>query len=195
MLNQLIKVEQFQKTFGAGVEKIPTLVPPETSSLRFKLMQEENNEYKDAVIEGNLIEVADALGDMLYILCGTILEHGMQNIIEEVFDEIHRSNLSKTDENGKPIINGQNGVLDETRAMGKVLKSERYSKPNLKPIIDRDLEKNKSDKALNLLRKQDLLKTMVRTAKNNESKAEFNRLLEETNEEIMKLNAQFKGEI
>lgn len=156
-------------------------------------MQEENNEYKDAVIEGDLVEVADALGDMLFVLCGTILEHGMPHIIEDVFDEIFRSNMSKTDENGKPIINGQNGVVDETRAMGKVLKSKRYSKPNLKPIIDRALEKNKSDKALNLLRKQDLLKTMVRTAKNNESKAEFNRLLEETNEEIMKLNAQFKG--
>ncbi|MDA9317984.1 nucleoside triphosphate pyrophosphohydrolase family protein, partial [Flavobacteriaceae bacterium] len=57
----------------------------------------------EAAKNNDLIEVADALGDMLYILCGTIIEHGMQDKIEEVFDEIQKSNLSKLGENGKPI--------------------------------------------------------------------------------------------
>ena len=88
-----------------------------------------------AVIDKDVVEVADALGDQLYILIGTILSHGMQEVIVDVFNEIHRSNMSKLDENGKPIINGQNGVLDITRELGKVLKSPRYSKPNFDKIL------------------------------------------------------------
>ena len=78
-------------------------------------MAEENEEYLEAAQKGDLVEVADALGDMLYILCGTILKHGLQDKIEEVFQEIQRSNMSKLDENGKPIY----------REDGKVLKSLR----------------------------------------------------------------------
>ena len=63
-----------------------------------------NEEYLDACKNGDLVEVADALGDQLYILCGTILKHGLQNKIEEVFDEIQRSNMSKLDINGNPIF-------------------------------------------------------------------------------------------
>ena len=66
-------------------------------------MSEENEEYLEAANNDDIIEVADALGDMLYILCGTIIEHGMQNIIEDVFDEIQRSNMSKLGEDGEPI--------------------------------------------------------------------------------------------
>ena len=72
-----------------------------------------------------LVEVADALGDMLYILCGTILTHGMQDKIEEVYREIQRSNMSKLDENGNPIY----------REDGKVLKSDLYFKPDIKSIL------------------------------------------------------------
>jgi predicted HAD superfamily Cof-like phosphohydrolase len=63
---------------------------------------------------------------MLYILCGTIIEHGMQNKIEEVFDEIQKSNMSKLDINGQPIY----------REDGKVLKGPNYFKPNIKEILD-----------------------------------------------------------
>ena len=90
------------------------------------LMKEENDEYLDACKEGDLVEIADALGDQLYILCGTILKHGLQNKIEEVFDEIQRSNLSKLDINGNPIF----------REDGKILKGENYFKPNIKKILE-----------------------------------------------------------
>jgi predicted HAD superfamily Cof-like phosphohydrolase len=72
-----------------------------------------------------LVEIADALGDILYIAFGTILRHGLQHKIEEVFDEIHRSNMSKLDKDGKPIF----------REDGKVLKSEFYFKPDIKKVL------------------------------------------------------------
>ena len=94
--------------------------------LRHRLMMEENDEYLAAAKDGDLVEVADALGDMLYILCGTILKHGMQDKIDEVFQEIQKSNMSKLDENGKPIY----------RQDGKILKSNKYFKPNIKSIVE-----------------------------------------------------------
>ena len=94
--------------------------------LRFKLMKEENEEYLEAAKNGDLVEIADALGDQLYILCGTILKHGLQDKIVEVFDEIHRSNMSKLDENGEPIY----------REDGKILKSSCYFKPDLAKVLD-----------------------------------------------------------
>ena len=75
---------------------------------------------------GDLVEVADALGDMLYILCGTILKHGMQDKIAEVFEEIQRSNMSKLDKDGNPIY----------REDGKVLKSDQYFKPDIASILN-----------------------------------------------------------
>jgi predicted HAD superfamily Cof-like phosphohydrolase len=90
-------------------------------------MKEENEEYLEAVQNNDLIEIADALGDMLYILCGTILEHGLQHKIEEVFDEIQRSNMSKLDEQGQPIF----------REDGKILKSNLYFRPNIKDILEK----------------------------------------------------------
>jgi len=135
MNKKLKQVEEFQKAFGANVRYKPTLIDKKTALLRFDLMSEENEEYITACVNNDLIEVADALGDMLYILYGTILEHGMQYKIDEVFNEIHKSNMSKLDENGKPIINGLNGVLDKSRPIGKVLKGANYFKPNIKKII------------------------------------------------------------
>ena len=131
----ILKVKDFQQTFDQVVNRKPTLVDLELANLRFELMKEENEEYMQAVIDKDVVEVADALGDQLYILIGTILSHGMQEVIVDVFNEIHRSNMSKLDENGNPIINGQNGVLDITRELGKVLKSPRYSKPNFDKIL------------------------------------------------------------
>ena len=135
MQDLILKVKYFQQTFDQVVNRKPTLVDLELANLRFEFMKEENDEYMQAVIDKDVVEVADALGDQLYILIGTILSHGMQEVIVDVFNEIHRSNMSKLDENGKPIINGQNGVLDITRELGKVLKSPRYSKPNFDKIL------------------------------------------------------------
>ena len=90
-------------------------------------MKEENEEYLEAARNGDIVEIADALGDQLYILCGTILKHGLQDKIVEVFQEIQRSNMSKLDENGNPIY----------REDGKVMKSELYFKPNIQAILDK----------------------------------------------------------
>ena len=94
-------------------------------NLRFSLMHEENKEYLDAIKNNDMIEVADALGDMLYILCGTIITHGMQDVIDEVFEEIQRSNMSKLGSDGKPIY----------REDGKVLKGPNYFKPDIAKIL------------------------------------------------------------
>ena len=91
------------------------------------LIKEENEEYLEAAKNGDLTEIADALGDQLYIIFGTILKHGLQYKIEEVYDEIHRSNMSKLDADGKPIF----------REDGKIMKNNRYFKPDIKTILDK----------------------------------------------------------
>ncbi|WP_394970584.1 hypothetical protein [uncultured Croceitalea sp.] len=128
MKEKIEAVEKFHKAFGLGVNKKPKADLGRTKNLlRFNLMDEENKEYMEAAENNDLVEVADALGDMLYILCGTILEHGMQHKIEEVFEEIQRSNMSKLGGDGKPIY----------REDGKVLKGPNYFKPNIKSILNR----------------------------------------------------------
>ena len=121
MKKQLDSVKQFHDTYKIGYSNDPIAdLGPKKNKLRFKLMSEENEEYLDASNNNDIIEVADALGDMLYILCGTIIEHGMQDIIEPIFDEIQKSNMSKLGKDGNPIY----------REDGKVLKGPNYFKPN-----------------------------------------------------------------
>ena len=126
MKTELDKVKVFQKIFNQQVQDKPSL--SKNGIFRYSLMKEENDEYLEAVQNGDLVEIADALGDQLYILCGTILDHGMQHVIEKVFNEIHRSNMSKLGEDGKPIY----------REDGKVLKGPGYSKPDLKFILENE---------------------------------------------------------
>lgn len=135
MKKQLEQLQEFHNAFLDGNEQIPTLVDERTTNLRYKLLEEENKEYLKACSDGNLVEIADALGDKLYIILGTICKHGMANVIEEVFDRIHKSNMSKLDENGKPVVNGQNGVYDENQPVGKFLKSTRYQRVNLTDLF------------------------------------------------------------
>ncbi|MEY3399489.1 MAG: hypothetical protein RL220_2083 [Bacteroidota bacterium] len=119
-------VEEFHSSFRLNREDEPTgMIPENLYNLRYELMREENEEYLEAARRGDLVEVADALGDMLYILCGTIISHGLQEKIEEVFREIQRSNMSKLDENGQPIY----------REDGKVLKSDRYFRPDIASVL------------------------------------------------------------
>lgn len=126
MQKQLKAVGEFHNAFGLGIShEIKGDLGTQKNKLRYDLMKEENEEYLEAVENNDIVEIADALGDMLYILCGTILEHGLQNKIESVFDEIQRSNMSKLDENGKPIY----------REDGKVLKGPNYFKPNFEEIL------------------------------------------------------------
>lgn len=122
------KVKEFHEVFGLQYHAAPTAEVNSTIvELRHRLMQEENDEYLEAAISGDLTLIADALGDKLYILCGTIIAHGLQHKIEEVFNEIHRSNMSKLDDNGKPIY----------REDGKILKSNNYFLPDLKRILEK----------------------------------------------------------
>ncbi|QHI36191.1 hypothetical protein IMCC3317_15500 [Kordia antarctica] len=126
MKRRIEAVTEFHSAFGLGIKNTPTANLGEAKNmLRFNLMKEENEEYLEAAQNNDLIEVADALGDMLYILCGTIIEHGMQEKIEEVFEEIQRSNMSKLGADGKPIY----------REDGKVLKGPSYFKPNIGAIL------------------------------------------------------------
>jgi predicted HAD superfamily Cof-like phosphohydrolase len=127
MKKKLDSVAEFHEVFKIGNADKITLLEEKDYTLRFNLIKEENEEYLDACKNKDIVEIADALGDQLYILCGTILKHGLQHKIEEVFDEIHRSNMSKLDENGKPIY----------REDGKVLKSNRYFRPDIKKILDK----------------------------------------------------------
>jgi predicted HAD superfamily Cof-like phosphohydrolase len=126
MIKQLNAVKEFHTAFEIGYSEIPKANLDEAKKvLRYNLMKEENEEYLEAVLNNDLIEIADALGDMLYILCGTIIEHGLQDKIEAVFEEIQRSNMSKLDSNGKPIY----------REDGKVMKGPNYFKPDFTKII------------------------------------------------------------
>jgi len=121
-------VEKFHDSFGIENNHTPTSDLAEKDYvLRHKLMAEENEEYLEAAQNNDLVEIADALGDQLYILCGTILKHGMQHKITEVFEEIQRSNMSKLDKDGNAIY----------REDGKILKSDLYFKPSIKEIIEK----------------------------------------------------------
>ena len=126
MKKQIESVDKFHTAFKLGKNSKPVAhITERRNKLRYELMKEENEEYLEAAQNDDLVEVADALGDMLYILCGTIIEHGMQDVIEDVFDEIQRSNMSKLGEDGLPIY----------REDGKVLKGPAYSRPNFDKIL------------------------------------------------------------
>jgi len=126
--DKIKSVAEFHDVFQIGNAAKMTLIEERDYLLRYNLIKEENEEYLQACQDGDLVEIADALGDQLYILFGTILKHGLQHKIEEVYDEIHRSNMSKLDENGLPIF----------REDGKILKSTRYFRPEIKSILDRE---------------------------------------------------------
>ena len=132
MKEQLKAVAEFHKAFKQKDGKWPQPLEQSEYVLRHALMKEENDEYLEACENNSLVEIADALGDQLYILCGTILKHGMQHIIEEVFDEIQASNMSKLGEDGKAIL----------REDGKILKGPGFFKPNLSKFIKVDIDES-----------------------------------------------------
>ena len=125
MKKQIEAVEKFHNAFGQENGTEPRLLDLKDFDLRYSLMKEENEEYLEACHNEDLVEIADALGDQLYILCGTILRHGMQHIIEDVFEEIQASNMSKLGEDGKPVF----------REDGKILKGPKFFRPDLTKFI------------------------------------------------------------
>jgi predicted HAD superfamily Cof-like phosphohydrolase len=127
MEKQIKHVEAFYKAFDMPLPETMRFLHKERALLRHKLIQEEVGELLEASIssQGTLVDVADAITDCFYILIGTALEYGIADKLPALFDEVHESNMSKLDENGKPIY----------REDGKVMKSTRYKKPNLKSIV------------------------------------------------------------
>jgi predicted HAD superfamily Cof-like phosphohydrolase len=103
----------------------PELLSLEESRLRFKLMDEENVEYLHAAKDEDLVEILDACADQLYILCGTILKHGLQDMIIPAFDLVHANNMAKLGPDGKPIF----------REDGKIIKPEGFQKVELSTLF------------------------------------------------------------
>jgi len=126
MKKQIEHVRTFHNAFGIkNNNKAVAKLDKDIFALRHRLMHEENEEYLEACENGDLVEIADALGDMMYILCGTILAHGLQDKIEGIFEEIQRSNMSKLGSDGNPIY----------REDGKIMKGPNYFKPDIKKMV------------------------------------------------------------
>ena len=131
MIEQLRMLEEFHTVFGAHMERTPTVgLTEETIALRVSLIQEELNEYRQAAEARDLVGVADALSDLMYVVLGTYVAHGLQDLAEPLFAEVHSSNMSKLDENGRVIY----------RPDGKVLKSALWRPPDLAGILERDAD-------------------------------------------------------
>lgn len=125
MEKQILQLKEFQEAFGIESPKRPKMLPKKRAVLRHKLLQEEVDELKNSK---NLLDASDAIIDSMYILLGTAYEFGLSDRLVLLFDEVHRSNMSKIGPDGKAIF----------REDGKILKPETYSPPKLQPIIDRD---------------------------------------------------------
>ena len=117
------KVGVFMKTFGQEVKQSPSLSTDKINDLRVNLIKEELNELTDAINKKDLVEVADALTDILYVTYGAGHAFGIN--LDECFEEVQNSNMSKLDNNGKPIYNDK----------GKVMKGPNYFKPDLSKFI------------------------------------------------------------
>tara|TARA_Y200000002_G_scaffold172622_1_gene142457 strand:- start:49 stop:420 length:372 start_codon:yes stop_codon:yes gene_type:complete len=117
------KVKKFMTTFGQEVKTNPSFASDKINLLRYELIKEELDEFKVALENNNLLEVADALTDILYVTYGAGHAFGID--LDKCFEEVQNSNMSKLDKNGKPIYND----------MGKVMKGENYFKPDLSKFI------------------------------------------------------------
>jgi predicted HAD superfamily Cof-like phosphohydrolase len=130
MIKHIKQVAQFHRAFGHPVNDTLKFLPIERIVLRHSLIQEEVNELLSAGATGDIVGVADAIADCLYILYGTALEWGLGDKLPAIFDEVHRSNMSKLGADGKPVY----------REDGKILKGENYTPPQIKDIVWADPE-------------------------------------------------------
>lgn len=152
-MNYIEKVSQFHKTFNAPIIEKPEIPSEERCQLRVSLLQEELNELSEAIKNKDLIEVADALCDLQYVLSGAIIEFGLGEKFDELFNEVQRSNMSKACHSQQEAIetmlhykkkDGTESMYKEVDGMwivyrtsdNKVLKSINYSPANLKKIIE-----------------------------------------------------------
>ena len=117
------KVKTFMETFGQEIKNKPSFSTDKINKLRLDLIKEELDELKEAMNNKDLLEVADALTDILYVTYGAGHAFGIN--LDQCFEEVQNSNMSKLDENGKPIYNNA----------GKVMKGPNYFKPNLSKFV------------------------------------------------------------
>ena len=122
-MSMFTDVRAFQRAFGQRVGEIPELPDLAERDLRVKLLREEFKEYIDAEIENDLVEIADALADIIYIACGTAVSYGIP--LDDVFESVHASNMAK-------LVDGK--VI--RRADGKVQKPEGWQPPDIKRILN-----------------------------------------------------------
>lgn len=122
----LEQVQEFHETYGLPVKDAPDLTDPQTNELRINLLAEELEELQEAIENNDHVEVLDALIDLQYVLDGAFLSFGLADVKEAAFNEVHRSNMSKLGEDGKPI---------RREGDGKVMKGPNYFKPDVKQFI------------------------------------------------------------
>jgi len=148
----LNSVAKFHDTFNLPIHDTPQIPDPERCMLRINLLQEELNELKEAIAQNDLIEVADAFCDIQYVLSGAILEFGLAKKFKTLFDEVQRSNMSKTcksldeanatqkhydaKEQPSDIKQSHDEFLVYRKEDGKVLKSINYSAANLVQFLE-----------------------------------------------------------
>jgi hypothetical protein len=127
MIHQINQVKEFYSKFNIAIpnHQEGECLDVKGVAMRTKLAQEELQETHDAMMIEDRVGILDGLADQLYILLGTIIENGMEDVIVEAFNEVHRSNMSKLGEDGKPVL----------RDDGKILKGNNYSPPDLSKIL------------------------------------------------------------
>lgn len=152
MSNYLQSVSEFHETFKAPILESPQIPSKERCELRINLMQEELNEIKEAIENNDLVEISDGLCDLMYVLCGSILEFGLKEKFNTLFDEVQRSNMSKACVSQQEALatlshykqkDGTEGRYEEVNGKyivyrkedNKVLKSVGYSPASLEDII------------------------------------------------------------
>tara|TARA_A100001011_G_scaffold398328_1_gene502350 strand:- start:10612 stop:10983 length:372 start_codon:yes stop_codon:yes gene_type:complete len=122
-MSNFTDVKKFMQTFGQEVKNRPSFPEEKIQNLRIKLIDEELKEFREAIKNKDIVEVADALTDILYVTYGAGHAFGID--LDKCFHEVQNSNMSKLDENGSPIYNKD----------GKVMKGPKYFKPDLKKIL------------------------------------------------------------
>ena len=131
MEKQISQVFEFYEAFKHPIASAPKMMGMDRAIMRHRLLDEEVVELFQAQADGDIVEVADAIADCFYILIGTAIEYGIADKLSAIFDEVHRSNMSKLDDDGNPLY----------REDGKVLKSNNYTPPNLKDIVWSNIQK------------------------------------------------------
>ena len=126
MIQPIKLLTEFNKAFSVPVNKKPTLISNEEFKLKINLIKEELSEYEDACSEQDITEVCDAIVDLAYVMYGMVVQHGLSDVFDDMFEEVHKSNMSKL-ENGRVL----------TRSDGKIMKGSEYFTPDLNQFIKR----------------------------------------------------------